>query len=202
VTPAEPKAGRYHHGDLKTALVDGAIELIAERGLRGFSLAELSRRLGVTVAAPYRHFADRDELLASVGERALAALATEVGAGTRVSDPPEQRLAAMVGGYVRFAARQRPLFEVLYGANLDKERFPALRNAWAPVDDLVEGSVRQLCPEPAEANVLADALEAVAHGHAMLLIDQAEVGDAAIEAAAARAARAARAIIAGRAELA
>ena len=71
----ESRAGRYHHGDLKAALVDEAIELIAERGVRGFSLAELSRRLGVTVAAPYRHFADRDELLAAVVVQALRAFA-------------------------------------------------------------------------------------------------------------------------------
>ena len=56
------KEGRYHHGDLRSALVDAAIDVIAERGVRDFSMAEASRRLGVTTAAPYRHFADRDEL--------------------------------------------------------------------------------------------------------------------------------------------
>jgi AcrR family transcriptional regulator len=71
VSPAPSKP--YHHGDLKAALLDGAVELIAQRGVRGFSVAELSRRLGVTVAAPYRHFADRDELLAAVAVRALRA---------------------------------------------------------------------------------------------------------------------------------
>src|SRR5207244_3870532 len=65
------RAKPYHHGDLKAALIDGAVKLIAERGVRRFSLAELSRRLGVTVGAPYRHFADRDELLAAVAVRAL-----------------------------------------------------------------------------------------------------------------------------------
>src|SRR5262249_41231933 len=63
----------YHHGDLKAALIDGAVDLIVERGVRRFSLAELSRRLGVTVAAPYRHFASRDELLVAVAVRALQA---------------------------------------------------------------------------------------------------------------------------------
>jgi AcrR family transcriptional regulator len=67
--PAE--GGRYHHGDLRPALVDAAIDVISERGVRGFSLAEASRRLSVTTAAPYRHFADRDELLATVAVRAL-----------------------------------------------------------------------------------------------------------------------------------
>src|SRR5215472_16084898 len=59
------KGGRYHHGDLRSALVDAAISVIAERGVRGFSLAEATRRLGVTTAAPYRHFTDRDDLLAA-----------------------------------------------------------------------------------------------------------------------------------------
>ena len=68
---SQTQAKPYHHGDLKAALIDGAVELIAERGVRRFSVAELSRRLGVTVAAPYRHFANRDELLAAVAERAL-----------------------------------------------------------------------------------------------------------------------------------
>jgi AcrR family transcriptional regulator len=57
------KGGRYHHGDLRSALVDAAIAVIAERGVRGFSLAEATRRLGVTTAAPYRHFAARQRPL-------------------------------------------------------------------------------------------------------------------------------------------
>ena len=60
------KGGRYHHGDLRAALVDTAIELIGEHGVQGFSLAEASRRLGVAASAPYAHFADRADLLATV----------------------------------------------------------------------------------------------------------------------------------------
>ena len=82
-TRSEAKGGRYHHGDLKAALVDAAIALIAERGVRDFSLAEVSRRLGVTVAAPYRHFADRDDLLAAVGIRAVDAFAAALAAQAR-----------------------------------------------------------------------------------------------------------------------
>ena len=70
----------YHHGDLRAALIDGAVELIAERGAGGFSVAELSRRIGVTVAAPYRHFASRDELLAAVAVRALCAFGQALAA--------------------------------------------------------------------------------------------------------------------------
>ena len=194
---------RYHHGDLKAALVDGAIELIAERGVRGFSLAEVSRRAGVTVSAPYRHFADRDELLAAVGVRAVSAFQQALTTDIDAADSPEQRAAAMIRGYVVFAVEQRALFEVLFGANLDKSRFPELRQAWEPVDDLLEDGIRALCPGDEDAaTVLGDALEAIAHGHAMLLLDG-SYGDApgTVQNVASRAANAALALIAGRAAL-
>src|SRR5438309_10011162 len=56
----------YHHGNLKEALMRAALELIAEKGPAGFTFAEAARSAGVSPAAPYRHFRDRDELLASV----------------------------------------------------------------------------------------------------------------------------------------
>src|ERR1700691_5841341 len=99
------KGGRYHHGDLRSALVEAAIGVIAERGVRGFSMAEASRRLGVTTAAPYRHFADRDALLAAVAPRALTVFAAMLSAAADAAaeadavDTPAQRLAAMAGAY-------------------------------------------------------------------------------------------------------
>ena len=194
-----PRGGRYHHGDLKAALVDGAIELIAERGVRAFSLAELSRRLGVTVAAPYRHFADRDELLAAVAVRALHAFADALAAGSGDGDPPEQRLAAMARGYVRFAAEQRPLFDVVYATDLDKSRYPELVPAYERVEEPFSSCVARLCPDdPEAAKALEDALEANARGHAALLLEGAygEV-PAATDRAAALAARASTALIQG-----
>ena len=90
--------GRHHHGDLRSALVDAAIGVIAERSLRGFSLAEASRRLGVTTTAPYRLFADRDDLLAAVAARALSVFAAmlrhavgTVKAPTPSTLPPPRR---------------------------------------------------------------------------------------------------------------
>jgi AcrR family transcriptional regulator len=193
------KGGRYHHGDLRAALVDAAIDLIAERGVRGFSLAEASRRVGVTVAAPYRHFADRDELLAAVAVRALhvftAMLKTEAAdAGT-----PEHRLAAMTRAYVRFAAEQRPMFETLFIAGVDKRRYPELTRAYEPIDAFL-ASVQEICQgDPAAAEALAAVLEATAHGHAALLIDgEYGQGPDAVHAAADQAAAATLALIEGR----
>ena len=66
----------YHHGNLKEALVRAALELIAEKGPAGFTFAEAARWAGVSPAAPYRHFRDRDELLADVARRGFERFAT------------------------------------------------------------------------------------------------------------------------------
>jgi AcrR family transcriptional regulator len=156
------------------------------------------------VAAPYRHFADRDELLAAVGVRAVHAFRAALFADVDSGDTPQRQAAAIVRGYVVFAVEQRPLFEVLFGSNLDKNRFPELRQAWEPVDDLTDAAVGALCPDdPDSAEALGDALAAVAHGHAMLLLDG-TYGDApgTVQQVARRAANAALALIAGRAALA
>jgi AcrR family transcriptional regulator len=201
--PQPGKAGRYHHGDLRAALIDAAVSLIAERGLRGFSLAEASRRVGVSSAAPYRHFADRDDLLAAVAVRALGVFASmlseESAAEQGTGDTPEQRLAAMARAYVRFAAEQRPLFDALFSADLDKSRYPELTRAWAPVDAIL-GLVSEICAGDKEtADALAEALEATAHGHAALLRDgEYGTGPDAVRVAAGKAAAATLALIAGR----
>jgi AcrR family transcriptional regulator len=204
-TPSEgpAKGGRYHHGDLKAALIDVAISLLAERGVRDFSLAEASRRLGVTVAAPYRHFADRDDLLAAVGMRALAAFAAALAAEGRDTDPPEQRLAALARAYVRFAGEQRPLFDTLFVAGIDKSRYPEFRRAFHALEQTFLVCALEICGHDARsADALMAVAEATAHGHAALLLDgsfddqEDPVGSAADQAAAAT-----LALIRGRAAL-
>jgi AcrR family transcriptional regulator len=194
------KGDRYHHGDLRPALVDAAIAVIAERGVRDFSMAEASRRLGVTTAAPYRHFADRDELLAAVAARGLAVFAAMLSGAAGAADTPAQRLAAMAGAYVRFAAQQRPLFDTLFSSGLDKSRHPELQRAWEPVDALLTAVPLEVCDgDSAAAEALSDAIEASAHGYAMLLTDG-EYGDGpdVVSDTAEKAIASARALIAGR----
>jgi AcrR family transcriptional regulator len=200
--PSDPplKRGRYHHGDLKEALVDATIVLIAERGVRNFSLAEVSRRLGVTVAAPYRHFKNRDGLLAAVAVRALGVFAASLAATARETDDPAQRLAAMGRAYIRFAAEQRPLFAVVNDSGLDKHRHPDLARAYEAVDRVYHDAVRAVCgPDEAAAEALGQVLEVTAYGFAMYLTDgDFGTGPDVVEQTAERAARAALALIAGR----
>lgn len=192
------KRGRYHHGDLRAALVDTAIELIEERGVRDFSLAEASRRLGVTVSAPYAHFADRDGLLAAVTVEAYELFYRDLVREVDRFRKPADRLAAISRAYVRFAGTHRALFEMLFEAGLDKSRHPEIEAAERPIDDAFMSCVRALAGGSKTASQdLAIAVEATAHGHAMLLIDS-DFGGNAVEVAAERAARATLALVQSR----
>jgi AcrR family transcriptional regulator len=170
--PRAGKGGRYHHGDLRTALIDTTLELIAERGVRGFSVAEASRRLGVAASAPYAHFADRDDLLAAITVRAWEGLLAEVRPAIDRVGPPADRLAEMARGYVRFAATHQALFEVLYEAGLDKARHPEIAIAEQPLADALRDCVVVLTGSSGDpADRLATAIEATARGFALLLLD-------------------------------
>jgi AcrR family transcriptional regulator len=194
------KGARYHHGDLREALIDTAVELIAERGVHGFSLSEASRRLGVTSAAPYRHFSDRDELLAAVAVRGLQTFTALLTDEASQAETREERVATMSRTYVHFAAEHRPLFETLLHSGIDKSRYPTVQNAYESVDALFLGLVQEICQgDEATADALAHALEATAHGHAVLLLDDESGARAdATSVAGERAARAALALIHGR----
>jgi AcrR family transcriptional regulator len=194
----------YHHGDLRSALINGAVELIADRGERHFSLAALSRSLGVSAAAPYRHFTDRDELLVAVAVRTLHEFAEVVTARSSDADSPEERLAAMAAAYVHFAAGQPALFGLVFTLGSgQKERHPELRRAYEAVEAGLDAAVDELCAgDPDGAKALADAIEATAHGYAALLTDGADApASAAIDRAASQAANATRALIQGRTAL-
>ncbi|WP_163511465.1 TetR/AcrR family transcriptional regulator [Fodinicola acaciae] len=194
------KRPRYHHGDLAAALVDTAVELIAERGVAGFSMAEASRRLGVTVAAPYRHFADRDALLTAVAVKGAGALTAAVAAETGELATPAERLVGAAAAYVRFAATNKPLFQALFAAGLDKRDRPDFDEATATLADTLFQAADTLTGGGSHSGKpLTLAILATYHGHATLLLDGAfGHGETAVTEAVGHAQAATRALIAGR----
>ena len=77
--------GTYHHGDLREALIAAALEMISERGLAGFAVAELARAVGVSQGAPYRHFRDRNALVAEIARRGFEQLAADLEAAVALA---------------------------------------------------------------------------------------------------------------------
>ncbi|MCU1481534.1 MAG: TetR-family transcriptional regulator [Subtercola sp.] len=160
-----------HHGDLRRVLEDAALELIAERGPRGFSLAEITRRAGVSVAAPYKHFADSDAVLAALAERGYTAQFHRFGAAVASAVDPTEQLAAFSAEYARFAADERALFEVTFRSGLDKALYPSLAIAGERVLSVLRPPAQALTTNDASAVELIYAVAASAHGYAMFLLE-------------------------------
>lgn len=115
---------RYHHGDLRRALVDEALKVLESQGLEALSVRALSERVGVSRAAPYRHFPDRDSLLAAVAARGFEALCTLYE--SILKDGESAKIARNTRAMIAFAREQPGLYGVMfYTELLERDRPPA-----------------------------------------------------------------------------
>lgn len=151
----------YHHGDLPGALLRAAGRTLEQRGAAALSLRDTARRAGVSHNAPYRHFADREALLAALaadGFRMLGgALAAASGRGIGEA-------------YVRFALEHPQLFRLMFAGHLSLSRHEVLgRAAAVPYRALVEAFRAE--PSIADAAKAATAAWALVHGLSHLLLD-------------------------------
>src|SRR5213080_3105647 len=109
----------YHHGNLKEALLQAALGLIAEKGPAGFTFAEAARAAGVSPAAPYRHFRDRDALMADVALRGFQHFERRLAAAWDEGRPsPLTALERMGGAYLAFAREEPAYFSAMFKAGL------------------------------------------------------------------------------------
>ena len=127
--PAAPKRDSYHHNDLRDAVIAKAVEFISERGGPTFSLRELATSLGVSHAAVYRHFSDKDGLLECLTELGFREMrryqqAAQAGAG----DAPLGQLSALCSAYLNFAVEQRGYFALMFHASPISEATAAARD--------------------------------------------------------------------------
>jgi AcrR family transcriptional regulator len=162
----------YHHGDLRRVLVEATLQLVEEKGVSAFTMTEVARRAGVSVAAPYRHFVDKDALVqaaATAGfdslDRTLSAVASQPG------DDHGAALAALAARYVEFALAAPAQFSLMYSAHLDTTRSPELQAAVERTEDVLARAVEALpCAAPTTPE-LAQGAWAIAHGVATLAVD-------------------------------
>ncbi|MEL6479342.1 MAG: TetR/AcrR family transcriptional regulator [Pseudomonadota bacterium] len=162
----------YHHGNLRQALVDAALSLIEERSSIAFTFAEVARKAEVTPAAPYRHFKDRDALLAEIariGFIALAELLEEAWAGAQPS--AIRAFDSVTAGYLDFASRERAFFMVMFQADLSSAEDPAPRDAGARAFEVLERSCAALLHtrgSTAPVGMMSHHVWALCHGVATL----------------------------------
>src|SRR5215831_9732799 len=112
-TPAAQRS--YHHGDLRQALIRSALEILSQAGAAGLSLRAAARRARVSAMAPYRHFADKEALLAAVAEYGFQQLAGRLAAAAAAAADPRAGLGALGVAYVIFARDEPSLFKLMFG---------------------------------------------------------------------------------------
>lgn len=120
----------YHHGNLKEALVRAALELIAEKGPAGFTFADAARWAGVSPAAPYRHFRDRDELMADVARRGFEQFSAGLAKAWDDGRPDVMSAFDRLGKtYLDYAKREPAYYSAMFEAGVPLDTDPALREA-------------------------------------------------------------------------
>jgi AcrR family transcriptional regulator len=168
------RAGRYHHGDLRRALLAAAVGILRRRGGKALTLREAARRAGVSQTAPYRHFRDKEALLAAVAEDGFRSLRDAIGAAGSAPEP-FAKLRAMSVAYVRFAAEHPQHYRVMFSPEVRGSRHPPLREAAVSAfSELLPPIVEGLGIADAssdEVGARAMAVWALVHGLSLLAID-------------------------------
>jgi AcrR family transcriptional regulator len=163
----------YHHGNLRAALLAQAELTLREHGLDGLSLRELAREVGVSHAAPRRHFADRQALLDALAESGFARLGAELRAALEnAGDDYEARLRATATAYVRFAIHDAALLELMF-AGKHRQQSGALSEAsdraFSVILDLIREGQAGGALEPGEPERIGLLLFATVQGIAALV---------------------------------
>ena len=138
----------YHHGNLKEALLRAALELIAQKGPAGFTFAEAARWAGVSPAAPYRHFRDRDELLANVALRGFERFAIVLDKAWDDGRPqPFAALDRLGKAYLEFARAEPAYYSAMFEAGIPLATSAELRDAGERAFAVLRGASEMLCAQ-------------------------------------------------------
>lgn len=175
-SPKAPIKTRYHHGDLRQALIAATHELLVEQGAENFTLADACRRAGVSTAAPYKHFRDRQEILEEIVEQGFNDLHERSGEAIMKSGPGTlDGIVAMGQAYVAFAVAQPAVFRLMFGQNAALKKAKDVTDSGHECFAGVIDQVALFCAQnkvQGDAKSIALALWTFVHGAACLLIDE------------------------------
>ncbi len=164
----------YHHGNLREALIQAALDLIAKKGPAGFTFADAARSAGVSSAAPYRHFRDRDALIADIARRGFELFAAHLDRAWDDGRPEPFAAFENVGrAYLAFARDEPAYYSAMFEAGLSFDQDPALRQAadrsFAVLRRASETLCARLAPEKRPPSLMMSLhVWALAHGIASL----------------------------------
>ena len=164
----------YHHGNLREALIQAALDLIAKKGPAGFTFADAARSAGVSAAAPYRHFRDRDALIADVARRVFELFAVHLDSAWNNGRPDPFTAFENVGrAYLAFARDEPAYYSAMFEAGLSIDEGPGLREVAERSFAVLRNASETLCARlPVEerppALMMSLHIWALSHGIASL----------------------------------
>jgi AcrR family transcriptional regulator len=168
--PRKKRLLSYHHGDLRDALVRAARRILEKDGLADLSLRRVARAVGVSPAAPYHHFADKQALLNAVATQGFAALRAEMLTRMAKETDPIARLDASGVGYVLFAVDNPALFRLMFGGE-ELSANATLTEAGKKAYDVLQAAVADTSPGGAANPLACLRLWALVHGIAKLIVE-------------------------------
>ena len=163
---------RYHHGELRSALIEAALEILTRDGMEGLSLRVLARATGVTQAAPYSHFRDKDDLLAAVAETGFQRLALQMAEEATGQPNVQARIERLMGTYIRFAVANKSLFQLMFSRELSVMKdYPTLAMTAGKSYSLISATLAQRGVPAEETRFLTVSIWSLCHGLTTLIVD-------------------------------
>jgi AcrR family transcriptional regulator len=173
---AGTKKPRYHHGDLRQALIDASHQLLVEKGAENFTLADACRVAGVSTAAPYKHFRDKLEILEAIVEQGFDRMAERSIAAVRSKgEGTIDGMIAMGQAYLAFAMDETAVFRLMFGHNSALKRAAEVeKTGRACFSNVIEQVAIYCARNDADGDPMHIALNlwTFVHGAACLLIDE------------------------------
>ncbi len=172
-----PKKKTYHHGDLKNALIKAGVEILAKDGVSGLSLRKVASNAGVSHAAPYAHFADKQALIAAISTEGFRQLYERISAvAEEYKAKPSRQLVEAAWTYVQFALDDRDRFKVMFSGVLEKEKkYPEFvaesQRNFQLVKMIVEANQAAGVIRSGPSDLAALSAWGIVHGFVMLLLE-------------------------------
>jgi AcrR family transcriptional regulator len=171
------KKKTYHHGDLKNALIQAGVEILAEDGVSGLSLRKVALKAGVSHSAPYAHFVDKQALIAAISTEGFRQLYERVsGVTEKYKSQPSKQLIEVAWAYVQFAMDDPDRFKVMFSAVLEKEKeYPEFvtesQRNFQLVKMIVEANQASGALRSGPTELAALSAWGIVHGFVMLLLE-------------------------------
>ena len=167
----------YHHGDLKNALIKAGVKILAKEGVSGLSLRKVAKQAGVSHAAPYSHFADKQAFIAAISTEGFKQLYKQIASAREAHQDPSALLLETAGAYIQFAMNEPDRFKLMFSSVIEKEKdYPEFvtvsQENFQQLVEVVEVCQRAGLLKSGSPDLMAISVWSSVHGMIMLVLEE------------------------------